>query len=150
MTVPRDADGLVALPVGRMVGLAIASAAAVGVLAALGSVLARPEGLSGAWTGAVAAAAGLAFGTLIVGPWKPRPVAAWPMLLLAGHGAAMLGVLAVGLLLYSATRPDPVVFLAAAAAPFPIATIAQARLAVAPALIRKDAGAGQAPGPELQ
>lgn len=144
-------DEPVSLPTAPLVSIALGASLVVGGVAALASLALRPEGLLAAVLGMTASGVGLTFGTLVVTPWKARPVVKWPMVLLAGHGAAMLGVLAVGALLYSATRPDPVVFLAASAAPFPIAMIGQARLVVAPALApRGSETPRQAPGAGLQ
>jgi membrane protein YdbS with pleckstrin-like domain len=49
-------------------------------------------------------------GMLAARPWKKRHLGRWPMAWLIGRGVSFLGVFAAGALLYSTTRPDPLVF----------------------------------------
>ncbi len=98
------------------------SALAVGALVfAAGSILVialRPGGFIGLAAGVVAGTLGPAVTILLFSPWKPRPLMRWGMLLFAAQGASMIVVAALGLLLYSATRPDPLVLVPALAASF--------------------------------
>ncbi len=57
---------------------------------------------------AVVIAQGL--GLLASRPWKKRHLGRWPMAWLTGRGVSFLGVFGAGALLYSASRPDPLVF----------------------------------------
>lgn len=99
-----------ALPTFRILGSGLGLAA---VIAAFGAAMAwifRPNGVSGAAVALAAITAGYTGGVLLIQPWRVRLATMWPMLLLGAQGAILAGVLIVGLLLYSATRPDPLVF----------------------------------------
>jgi hypothetical protein len=49
-------------------------------------------------------------GILAVRPWKPRHLGRWPMAWLGGRGVSVLGLVVFSALIYSAFRPDPLVF----------------------------------------
>jgi len=102
------------------------------VLAAIAIIW--PDRLASAGLGAGACVVGLTLGMLAIQPWKPRPIPAWPTMVLAAHGISMGAVILAAVSLYSAARPDAPAFLACVALPFPLAMIAQARLVLGPAL----------------
>lgn len=80
---------------------------------AIGAVLVwilRPAALSATWVALAAVASAVVGGTLAIQPWVPRLETQWPMLLLGCQGVMFAIVAAVGLVLYSSTRPDPLVF----------------------------------------
>ncbi len=139
-----EADAPVAMPVKRFVAAPVAAAAIIGCALAAGAALARPAWLGSIGLGAGSAAIGVAVGALAIAPWKPRARAVWPTLVLASHGISMAALLASAGLLYSAAQPDAVAFVVSAVLPFPIAMIAQAKLALAPTLSRP-ATVGSAP-----
>lgn len=114
------------LPTGRFF---LSGAAAAVMPAAVGAVLAamlRPGWLDACWLAGIAAMVGTAVGGLAVRPWKSRSLALWPAGLLLGQMASVGGVALIGLLLYSAARPEAVVvFGSVAAAGFLFAMFAQ-------------------------
>lgn len=90
---------------------------------------ARPQaGLDSAISAMIAVMVGTLLGPVLIQVWKPRPIPKWPMLLLAAQGISLFTVLALALLLYSATRPDPVMYLLVAGVSFIAVQFVQARL----------------------
>jgi|GEM_PF-6560920 len=124
------------MPVARFIGAPVLTVAIVDGLLAGIAAAAAPDRLVSVALGALAALVGVAVGSALIRPWKARPRAAWPTLALGAQGISMGVLLASALLLYSAAQPDAVAFVAAVALPFPVAMIAQAKLALAPALVR--------------
>ena len=115
-----------ALPTGRYF---LAGGAAAVIPAAVGVVLTallKSGWVEACWLGGVVALLGTALGGLAVRPWKSRSVALWPAGLLLGQMVSVGGVVLIGLLLYSAARPEAVVvFGSVAAAGFLFAMFAQ-------------------------
>ncbi|MBL8745042.1 MAG: hypothetical protein JNK58_01660 [Phycisphaerae bacterium] len=68
---------------------------------------------------------GQASGMLAARPWKKRHLGRWPMAWLLGRGVALLGLFASAALLYSATRPDPLVFGLVVASAFFVSLLAE-------------------------
>ncbi len=106
------------LPIARMLVSALAAGGLVFVAGAIVVVALRPGGFPGLAGGVGAGAAGPAVALLLIGPWKTRPLLRWGMLLFAAQGISVVGAAALALLLYSATRPDPLVLVPALAATF--------------------------------
>jgi len=125
---------LVTMPAGRYVLVPVAAALLVEAALAAAVGVVWPGRLGAVGLGAVAALAGIGAGAAAVRPWKPRTAAGWATVALGGHGMTIAALTAAAVSLYSATRPDAAAFLAAAALPFPVAMIAQARLVLGPAL----------------
>lgn len=97
---------------------------ALGVLVAL--VLKRPDGVRAAVIASIFVAAVYIGVMLSLRPWVARRADRWPILLFGAQGGVLFGVLFGGLLLYSATRPDPVVFGLVGAAGFTAAVLGMA------------------------
>ena len=139
---------LVTMPAGRYVLVPVAAALMVeaALAAAVGAVW--PGKLVSVGLGAAAALAGIGVGAVAVQPWKARSRSGWATVALGGHGITIAALTAAAVSLYSATRPDAAAFLAAAALPFPVAMIAQARVVLGPALRSEGAtGTDRARGP---
>lgn len=117
------------MPTGKLLVVTAAGAIVAGL--AMWAILSfvRPASASGAIFGALAGFLGTAIGTLVIQPWKPRPITAWGTILLAAQGVAFFGVILIGVGLYSASRPDPVGLLTGAVASFMCGSIAQASVA---------------------
>lgn len=117
-----------ALPTARLIGSVVAAAVGFGAMAGVvvRVLLVRPDaimaGLAGGATVAVVFGAMLA----LVRPGRVRAATAWPMLLFGAQGGVLLGSMVGGLLLYSATRLDPVGIGLAITAGFTAAVIAMA------------------------
>lgn len=106
---PVDVGPWVTLPTARLlaamtVGAGLAAAVAAGAVWGL-----NPVGIRAVpW--AFLAAVGAHAGTfLALRPWKPRYLGQWPFAVMNASMGSILGVLAILVLIYSATRPDPVV-----------------------------------------
>ncbi|MDX2116164.1 MAG: hypothetical protein SFZ24_11190 [Planctomycetota bacterium] len=98
------------LPLQDLLVRSVGQAAAVLALSAGVVALIRPAGLSAVATAAAAVTAAVVAGLILIRPWISRPATVWPMILLACQGAMFAVVVVGGLLLYSALRPDPLVF----------------------------------------
>jgi hypothetical protein len=98
------------LPTAALLVRGLGYVAAIGAFAALVCWFARPAGFSGVWTGSLAVGGAYLAGGLLIQPWTPRLPTQWPMLLLGMQGVVFALAVGAGLLLYSATRPDPLVF----------------------------------------
>ena len=117
------------MPTGKLLVVAAAGAIVAGLAVwALLSFL-RPASASGTPWGALAGFLGIAAGTLVIQPWKARPIPSWGTILLAAQGVSFFGVILLSVGLYSASRPDPVGLLAGAVASFMCGSIAQASVA---------------------
>lgn len=125
---------LVSIPARLFIGAPVLATAVIEAAVLAAAALVFPDRLGSVVTGALAAVFGIGVGSAVLRPWKAREKAAWPTVVLAGHGISMGLLLAAAVSLYSATRPDAVAFVAAVALPFPVAMIVQARLALGPAL----------------
>lgn len=124
------------MPTARFIGAPALAVVIVDAVVALAAAVAAPDRLVSVGLGAAAALAGVVVGSALIRPWKARPRTAWPTLALGAQGISMGVLLASAVLLYSAAQPDAVAFVAAVALPFPVAMIAQAKLALAPTLVR--------------
>lgn len=156
MTTPASPPAaLVLIPLRRYVGIPVASAALVGAAVVALCLGFWPDRAVSAALGAAVGAGAVGLGSLAIAPWMPRTTSQWGVVTLAGHGLTIMIMLASSLLLYSAARPDALAFLVAVAAPFPVAMVAQAALALGPALRTSQMDEGQAahttdPGPPDQ
>jgi hypothetical protein len=92
----------VSMPVKQFVVAPVVVVVIVEAAIAAGAALVRPDWLGSVALGAVAAAFGVAVGSLAIRPWKPRVRPAWPTLTLAGHGISLACLLGAAVLLYSA------------------------------------------------
>lgn len=97
-----------ALPVGRLARAVVGSAIVVGGLAAGFAAVLRPEGIVGALLGMAATGVGTWIGVVSVQPGVVREGRKWGLAMLRANGVGLVATLVVGGLLYSATRPDPV------------------------------------------
>lgn len=118
-----------AMPTGKLLVMVVAGSIVAGLAVWALTSLLRPQSNGGVVFGALAGGLGTAIGTLVIQPWKPRPVTAWGPILLAAQGVAFFGVILLAVGLYSASRPDPVGLLIGAVASFVCATLAQASVA---------------------
>ncbi|MEM1165307.1 MAG: hypothetical protein AAGI30_03355 [Planctomycetota bacterium] len=114
-----------ALPTARLVlaGLVPGALGAVGVslVSALAGLNATPALLGG-----LAAAAALVIPGAVARPWTLRREADWFVLMLVWQGLSLVGVLAIGLPLYSAAPAGPARFWLTLAGGFVVGLIAQA------------------------
>jgi hypothetical protein len=89
----------------------LAAGPAGGLLAAGGAVAigaaGAPVSTQGAGLGGLASAAGLLAGSALLRPWTGRVMAKIGPRLMGAQALGLVGVIAFGLLIYSATRPDP-------------------------------------------
>lgn len=112
-----------ALPAGRLVWRAIASAVVVsGVGCGISLALGEPP--MGALMGGVALL-GMAVGPLVIRPWQPRAVAKWGAHLLAAQVISLMCVTLFGVLLYFATQPSALALAAVVATGFILAQTLQ-------------------------
>ncbi len=123
------ASAPISMPTGKLLIVVFAGAAFAGLAIWALTSFVRPQSTAGVPWGALAGGVGTALGTLVIQPWKPRPVTAWGPTLLAAQGIAFFGVILLAIGLYSASRPDPVGLLVGAVASFVCATLAQASVA---------------------
>ena len=100
---------LLTLPTGRLLLASIAGPLAIGVLwLVIGSSIWTWEvGLTGLWSGLIVAGVG-AVADLLVGPWRARPATSWMNLWILHSMLRVGGSIALVILLYSASSPDPV------------------------------------------
>lgn len=128
-TPPGRAQTPVAMPTMKLLGVSVALGVVVGAgLWVLVDLLRPGAGVGGA-IGAGAGLLGTLAGTLLIQPWKARPVARWGFLLLGAQALSMLGVTIAAIGLYSASRPDPAGLLVGAVTTFLCVNIAQATVA---------------------
>ena len=87
----------------------LAGPLAIGVLwLVIGSSIWTWEvGLTGPWSGLIVAGVG-AVADLLVGPWRARPATSWMNLWILHSMLRVGGSIALVILLYSASSPDPV------------------------------------------
>lgn len=107
----RRGTAAFALPIGALavrIGLSVAAVAALGLAA--GWMTRGASALSAVGAGVAVVLVGVWGGLTLIQAWKPRPASEWPMLLLGAQGATFACVLGGGLLLYSATHPEPLVY----------------------------------------
>ncbi len=116
------------LPTGRLVAASVLVAAVAGVILWGLLPLVRPNAGLGIALGVAAGGLGSIAGVLLVKPWRSRPVAMWPTMLLAAQGIGFFGTLFVSGLLYSTTRPDPLGLAAGSVLSFVGAVIGHARV----------------------
>lgn len=129
-TPPGRAQTPVAMPTMKLLGVSVALGVVVGVgLWGLAGLLLPGAAGVGAAIGAGAGLLGTLAGTLLIQPWKARPVARWGFLLLGAQALSMLGVTIAAIGLYSASRPDPAGLLVGAVTTFLCVNIAQATVA---------------------
>lgn len=117
-----------ALPGGKML---LYGCTTVVVTAAIGSALVwalAPARLPSAAWGGLPALVGIVTGLLVIRPGFPRTVARWAVALFAAQGIGVFAVAIAAVLVYSAARPDPLVFAMVAAGAFTAAAITQASL----------------------
>lgn len=121
-----DAGPVVEFPILRTILAVVGAAAAVGLGAWPIAVLVRPGG-QGAIVGAAASVvAAFLLGLVVMRPWRARPVGRWMVAWLAGRGVCFIAVLAIGALLYSATRVDAAVFWLVIGAGYFVALLSEA------------------------
>lgn len=116
------------LPTGRLVTASVLVAVVAGVVLWGLLQLVRPNAELGIALGVAAGGLGSIAGVLLVKPWRSRPVAVWPTMLLAAQGIGFFGTLFVSGLLYSTTRPDPLGLAAGSVLSFVGAVIGHARV----------------------
>lgn len=107
-----------------MAWVALGAGAVCGFAFALVWMLA-PDRAWSVWPAGAAVLIGQGVGLLAARPWKKRHLGRWPMAWLMGRGVAILGLFAAGALLYSATRPDPLVFGLVGASGFFVSLLAE-------------------------
>jgi hypothetical protein len=115
------------LPLFRLIGVGAAGAVMMGSLGYLIALaMKRPGGGWAALLGLMLVI-GVYSGVIVsLRPWIVRRSDRWPILLFGAQGGVLFGVLFGGLLLYSATRPDAVVFGLVVAAGFTAAVLGMA------------------------
>lgn len=101
------------------------STAAVGSLAWLFTWFTAPDRAWSVLPAGAATVIGQGCGMLAARPWKARHLGRWPMAWLVGRGVAIVGLFVSGALLYSATRPDPLVFGLTGASTFFVSLLAE-------------------------
>ena len=119
----------VVMPTGKLLVVVVAGSIVAGLAVWALTHFLRPQSSGGVVWGALAGGLGTAIGTLVIQPWKARPVTAWGPTLLAAQGVSFFCVILLAVGLYSASRPDPVGLLVGAVASFVCATLAQASVA---------------------
>jgi len=118
----------VEMPVAQVFAASVVLPVLIAVVAWILFGTARPKGVPAIMPGMLAGVVGTLLGPLVARVWVPRPVTQWGMLLLGSQGASFFGVLGASLLLYWATRPDPVTFLLVAGGSFFAVQVVHARL----------------------
>lgn len=119
----------ISMPTGKLLVVVVAGSIVAGLAVWAMTYFLRPQSGGGVAFGTIAGGLGTTIGTLVIQPWKARPVTAWGPTLLAAQGVAFFCVILLAVGLYSASRPDPVGLLVGAVASFVCATLAQASVA---------------------
>lgn len=118
MTLPTPRLVTVSFVVGAFAGLA---------LWAMFQVI-RPGAESGIAIGVCSGVFGSIAGALVIKPWMPRPLPAWPMLMLGAQGIGLFVTLFASGLLYWSSRPDPLGLAAGSVLSFVGAVIGHVRV----------------------
>ncbi|MEO1129490.1 MAG: hypothetical protein AAFX05_07250 [Planctomycetota bacterium] len=115
----------------RSLGWGLAMVTGLAAAAAAACALIRTDVATGVALGSASALAGVALGGLVIGPWQPRQIARWPMLLLGAQGISVFGSLLIAALLYFAAQPPKAAFAASAGGTFILCWIVLARVLAA-------------------
>jgi len=107
---PLDVGPVIALPTAALFAAPFAGSIAIAALVIAWAATNNSSAMSAAICGGAAAAIAHGLAVLAIRPWKPRHLGRWAFTVLASTGVSILAVLILMLSLYSATRPDRVVF----------------------------------------